>query len=186
LNINNLTCPGIPSFETAEDFDCGEGIHLSGVDHSIVSNKLSEKNSGGILLSDDTGGTHDNLILGNTVEDTPFDCGITLASHPLFQGGPTAAGVFHNTITGNNSQRNGFQVPGVGAGVGLFSPAPFTKTHGNVVVNNDLTDNGLPGVAMHALSPGALLSDNMPHFRQRGGYRRHRDSRSHRDQRVRR
>jgi hypothetical protein len=45
--------------------------------------------------------------------------------------------------------------------VGLFSPAPFTKTYGNVVVNNDLTDNGLPGVAMHAHSPGALLSDNM-------------------------
>lgn len=46
-------------------------------------------------------------------------------------------------------------------GVGLFSPAPFTKTYGNVVVNNDLTDNGLPGVAMHAHSPGATLSDNM-------------------------
>lgn len=161
LNINNLTCPGIPSFETAEDFDCGEGIHLIGVDHSIVSNDLIEKNSGGILLSDDTGATHDNLILGNTAQDNPFDCGITLASHPLFGGGPTAAGVFHNTITGNNSQRNGFQVPGAGAGVGLFSPAPFTKTYGNVVVNNDLADNGLPGVAMHAHSPGALLSDNM-------------------------
>ena len=52
-------------------------------------------------------------------------------------------------------------MPGAGAGVGLFSPAPFTKTYGNVVVNNDLTDNGLPGVAMHAHSPGALLSDNM-------------------------
>jgi parallel beta-helix repeat protein len=161
LNISNLTCPGVPSFETAEDFDCGEGIHLMGVDHSIISNNLIEKNSGGILLSDDTGATHDNLILGNSVRDNPFDCGITLASHPLFQGGPTAAGVFHNTITSNDSQRNGFQVPGAGAGVGLFSPAPFTKTYGNVVVNNDLTDNGLPGVAMHAHSPGALLSDNM-------------------------
>jgi hypothetical protein len=45
--------------------------------------------------------------------------------------------------------------------MGLFSPAPFTKTYGNVVVSNDLTDNGLPGVAMHAHAPGALLSDNM-------------------------
>ena len=100
-------------------------------------------------------------ILGNDVEDNPFDCGITLASHPLFGAGPTAAGVFHNTIAGNNSQRNGFQVPGAGAGMGLFSPAPFTKTYGNVVVSNDLTDNGLPGVAMHAHAPGVLLSDNM-------------------------
>jgi parallel beta-helix repeat protein len=162
LDINTPACPGIPGFETGESFDCGEGIHLLGVDHSILSNNIAQKNSGGILLSDDTGATHDNLILGNDVEDNPYDCGITLASHPLFQPGPpTAAGVFHNTITGNSSQHNGFQVPGAGAGVGLFSPAPFTKTYGNVVVNNDLNDNGLPGVALHAHAPGALLSDNM-------------------------
>jgi parallel beta-helix repeat protein len=163
LNIGNATCPGVPEFETGESFDCGEGIHLSGVSHSIIANNLVEQNSGGILLSDDTGDTHDNLILGNTVQDNPFDCGITLASHPLFGGGlpPTAAGVFRNTITGNVSKHNGFQVPGAGAGVGLFSPAPFTKTYGNVVVNNDLKDNGLPGVAMHAHAPGATLSDNM-------------------------
>ena len=29
LDINNFTCAGIPSWETGEDFDCGEGIHLS-------------------------------------------------------------------------------------------------------------------------------------------------------------
>ena len=162
LNVNAATCDGIPDFETAEGFDCGEGIHLSGVDHSIISNNLVENNAGGILLSDDTGATHDNLILGNTVQDNPFDCGITLASHPLFASGPpTAAGVYHNTITGNVSKHNGFQVPGAGAGVGLFSPAPFTNTYGNVVVNNDLIDNGLPGVALHAHAPGAGLSDNM-------------------------
>ena len=162
LDINAFACPDIPDFETNEGFDCGEGIHLSGVDHSVVSNNLVENNAGGILLSDDTGATHDNLILGNTVQDNPFDCGITLASHALFAPGPpTAEGVFHNTITGNLSKHNGFQVPGAGAGVGLFSPAPFTKTYGNVVVNNDLIDNGLPGVAMHAHSPGANLVDNM-------------------------
>jgi len=162
LEINNATCPNIPPFETNEGFDCGEGIHLSGVDHSIIADNLVENNSGGILLSDDTGATHDNLILGNTVQNNPFDCGITLASHQLFDSNPpTAAGVFHNTITGNVSERNGFQVPGAGAGIGLFAPAPFTKTYGNVVVNNTVTDNGLPGVAMHAHSPGATLSDNM-------------------------
>jgi len=162
LNINSATCPNIPPFETSEDFDCGEGIHISGVDHSIVANNLVENNSGGILVSDDTGATHDNLILGNTVQNNPFDCGITLASHPLLSASATtAAGVFHNTITGNTSQRNGFQVPGAGAGVGLFAPAPFTKTYGNVVVNNTLKNNGLPGVAMHAHAPGANLSDNL-------------------------
>jgi parallel beta-helix repeat protein len=162
LDINAATCTDQPPFETNEGFDCGEGIHLSGVDHSIVANNLVEENAGGILLSDDTGATHDNLILGNTVQENPFDCGITLASHQLFGSTPpTAEGVFHNTITGNTVQRNGFQVPGAGAGVGLFAPAPFNKTYGNVVVNNTLIDNGLPGVAMHAHSPGATLTDNL-------------------------
>lgn len=162
LDINSFTCTDIPPFETNEGFDCGEGIHLSGVDHSIIANNLVENNSGGILLSDDTGATHDNLILGNTVQNNPFDCGITLASHQLFGSTPPiSAGVFHNTITGNTSEHNGFQVPGAGAGVGLFAPAPFNQTYGNVVVNNTLTDNGIPGVAMHAHSPGATLSDNM-------------------------
>ena len=30
-----------------------------------------------------------------------------------------------------------------------------------MVVNNDITDNGLPGVALHAHAPGANLADNM-------------------------
>ena len=164
LNVNDGTCGTIPNFETAEGFDCGEGIHLSGVDHSIISNNMIEHNAGGILLSDDTGATHDNLIMSNTVQENPFDCGITLASHPLYNpnpGPPTAAGVYHNTITGNTAKHNGFQVPGAGAGVGIFSPAPFTNNYANVVVNNDLIDNGLPGVALHAHAPGAGLNDNM-------------------------
>jgi parallel beta-helix repeat protein len=162
LDVNAGACPDIPPFETNEGFDCGEGIHLSGVDHSIIADNLVENNSGGILLSDDTGATHDNLIMGNTVRNNSFDCGITLASHTLFAPGPpTAAGVFHNTINGNVSDHNGTKVPGAGAGVGLFAPAPWNKTYGNVVVNNIITDNGLPGVAMHAHSPGASLPDNM-------------------------
>ena len=100
--------------------------------------------------------------MGNTVRDNPFDCGITLASHPLAGSNFTAAaGVYHNTINGNTSQHNGYQVPGAGAGVGIFAPFPFSKNYGNVVVNNTLTDNGLPGVAFHAHAPGATLSDNM-------------------------
>jgi parallel beta-helix repeat protein len=162
VDINTSMCPGQPAFETLEGDDCGEGIHLLGVDHSVISNNLVQNNSGGILLSDDTGATHDNLIMGNTVQNNPFDCGITLASHPLVGSNFTAAaGVYHNTINGNTSQHNGYQVPGAGAGVGIFAPFPFSKTYGNVVVNNTLTDNGLPGVAFHAHAPGATLSDNM-------------------------
>jgi parallel beta-helix repeat protein len=164
LVVGSNICTDVPPFDTSEGQDCGEGIHLSGTDHSIVADNLVEKNSGGILITDDTGATHDNLILGNTVQDNPYACGITMASHPLYSttpGPPTAAGVFHNTVAGNLSQRNGAGLPGAGAGVGMFAPAPFNKTYANVVVDNILTNNGLPGVAMHAHSPGATVADNM-------------------------
>jgi parallel beta-helix repeat protein len=158
-------CPGQPAFETNEDFDCGEGIHLSGVDHSTVANNLVENNSGGILLSDDTGKTHDNLITGNVVQGNPFDCGITLASHLLYAKLPstTPRGVDHNTISENNSSGNGLGAPGAGAGVGLFISGPGLETSGNVVIGNRLTGNGLPGVAMHqhTPNPGQNLNDNL-------------------------
>ncbi|MCC6363775.1 MAG: right-handed parallel beta-helix repeat-containing protein [Bryobacterales bacterium] len=42
------TCPGLPSyFVDFQGFDCGEGIHLSGVDHSTVANNLVERNARG-------------------------------------------------------------------------------------------------------------------------------------------
>ena len=159
------TCPGQPNFETAEGFDCGEGIHLSGVDHSIVANNIVKNNSGGILLSDDTGATHDNLIRGNVVKNNPFDCGITLASHPSASptGGPPGAplGVYHNTIAENESSNNGLAVEGAGAGVGIFDSVPGAQAYGNVVVNNRLKNNGLPGVAMHSHTLGQNLNDNL-------------------------
>jgi parallel beta-helix repeat protein len=157
------TCPGQPSFETNEDFDCGEGIHLSGVDHSIVANNLIENNSGGILLSDDTGATHDNLITGNIARNNPFDCGITLASHQLETGSTLPRGVFHNTIAENRSSRNGLAVEGAGAGVGIFVAGNGLETSGNVVVGNRLTGNGLPGVAfhLHTANTGQNVNDNV-------------------------
>jgi hypothetical protein len=163
-------CPGQPAFETNEDFDCGEGIHLIGVDHSVVGNNTSKHNSGGILLSDETGATHHNLIIGNLLRDNPFDCGITLASHnptPALQPPPPPFGVFHNTIANNDSSRNGLQVPGAGAGVGIFAPGPGNKAYANVVINNKLKDNGLPGVALHnhgvapMNTPAVNLNDNV-------------------------
>jgi parallel beta-helix repeat protein len=72
----------MPAFETNEGDDCGEGIHLMGAAHSSVVRNEVEDNSGGVLLTDETGPNHDNLISGNSVHDNPFDCGITLASHP--------------------------------------------------------------------------------------------------------
>jgi parallel beta-helix repeat protein len=155
------SCPGIPSFETNEDFDCGEGIHLTGVHHSAILNNTVSNNSGGILISDDTGATHDNIIAGNAVLDNQFDCGITVASHvpAAFTGSKTPFGIFNNAIVGNESSRNG--VKGEGAGVGLFASAPGTATYANLVVNNLLTGNGMPGVAMHGHTPGQKLDGNV-------------------------
>jgi len=154
-------CPGLPAYFVAgEGFDCGEGIHLSGVSHSAVLNNLVQNNAGGILLSDDTGGSHDNLISGNYVQDNAFDCGITIASHHFAFALDPAFGVHHNAITFNHSLGNGVAT-GEGAGVGLFAGPPGGQTYANAVIGNVLTGNALPGVAMHSHSPFQKLNDNL-------------------------
>lgn len=157
-----LQCPPLPPyFQAGEGFDCGEGIHLSGVQHSIVSENLVEHNAGGILISDDTGPNHDNLISKNTVQDNPLDCGITIASHH-FALAPTdpAVGISHITVVGNTSARNGL-VSGEGAGVGIFAGPPGAQNNGNVIANNVITGNALPGVAMHMHSPFQSLNNHL-------------------------
>jgi parallel beta-helix repeat protein len=154
LDLMNLVCPPLPAyFQAGEGMDCGEGIHLSGVDHSIVSRNIVRHNAGGILISDDTGPNHDNLISENLVEDNPYDCGITLASHHFNQG-PTdpAVGIYRITVIGNTSRRNGLST-GEGAGVGLFTGPPGGQNNGNVVAHNVLIGNALPGVALHTHAP---------------------------------
>lgn len=165
---DSLTCEGLPAFETNENEDCGEGLHLMAVDHSIVANNIVKNNAGGILITDETGASHDNLIHGNSVSDNSYDCGITMASHkPYTAGGIMASGgVYHNTVSGNTSSRNGTKPPGGGAGVGIFAPGPGNKAWGNIVINNTLMGNGQPGVAMHNHAapqgaPAANLNDNM-------------------------
>jgi parallel beta-helix repeat protein len=146
LQISNSACPGLPAFETNEGDDCGEGIHLIGVEYSTVAGNIVEHNAGGILISDETAINHDNVISRNIVRDNAFDCGITLASHAAYvKSGtpPLAFGIYHNTISGNESIHNG------GAGVGLFAPGPGNVNVENSVVHNRLIDNGLPGVAIH-------------------------------------
>ena len=153
LDIDDDLCPGQPPFETGEDFDCGEGVHIMGVAFSTIANNLIENNSGGILMSDDTGESHDNLITGNTVKDNPFDCGITLASHAPFGKDPTAphSGIVNNIISNNQSIHNGFEEPGAGAGIGFFSDGSgIGLVHGNTAINNQLLNNGIPGIAFHS------------------------------------
>lgn len=167
LDIAASTCPGQPAFETEEGDDCGEGIHLMGTYHVSVVDNESAYNSGGILTSDESGPSQGNLISGNYVHDNPYDCGITFASHPPAPPAALPYGVTGNTISHNVSEHNGYQVPGAGAGVGIFAPLPGTTNAGNVVIDNDLIDNGATGVAMHnhvaapAPAPAVNLNDNI-------------------------
>jgi hypothetical protein len=137
----------------------------NGVDPSEVIGNNSHGNAGGVLLTDETGPTHDNLIKGNTVEDNAYDCGIAMASHgpASITGSEAPFGVYSNTITGNISHHNGTGLPGAGVGVGLFAPGPLNQTYANVVSGNRLTENGLPGVAIHNHAPAnnINLSNNV-------------------------
>ena len=171
LDVSSSMCPGQPAFETSEANDCGEGIHLMGTAHSIVSDNISQNNSGGILVSDETAQTNGNVITHNQVHDNAFACGITLASHPGYVKtgtAPLAFGVVHNTVSDNDSYSNGLGIPGVGAGVGIFAPGPGNITTYNSVVHNRVTDNGLPGIAVHNHAyltfpghpPNPMLNDN--------------------------
>jgi hypothetical protein len=135
--------------------DCGEALHLMGTSSSRVIGNNVHDNVGGILITDETGPSHDNLISHNVTRDNVEDCGITLPSHNgLATSDPSKAGVYDNTIVGNLSQGNG------GAGVGMFAPFPGTASYDNRVIGNTLLDNGEAGAAIHAHAPGQNVSGN--------------------------
>jgi len=155
LEPSSAVCPNMPAFETSEGNDCGEGIHLIGATHTIVSDNLVEMNAGGILISDETNSSHDNIVERNLVENNAYACGITLASHPAYvnpstpqTGTPVLAfGVYNNNIFQNDSIHNGFG--GGGAGVGVFAPGSGNRAYANSITSNRLIGNSLPGVAIH-------------------------------------
>ncbi len=161
LDFATSSCPGLPDFETSEGEDCGEGVHLMGVAFSTIASNLIDANSGGILISDETAATHDNLIASNNVLNNTLDCGITIPSHPrsphVTSGQPF--GVFQNTIIGNASTGNGLNE--VGAGIGIFGFLPGARVSENVITGNRITGNGLPGVAMHGHSGLENLNNNV-------------------------
>jgi nitrous oxidase accessory protein NosD len=145
--------------------DCGEGIHLMSVAHSAVINNVSKDNSGGILLTDEFGPNHDNLVQGNIVEDNVKDCGITIPSHNLGMNPstgklePSFGGVYRNRIIGNVVTGNG--VKGFGAGVGVFAPSSFTASYDNVIADNFIEGNGLAGISVHSHQANAYVNGNV-------------------------
>ncbi len=159
--------PGNGVYENDESGDCGGALHLIGTEHSIVSGNLVKGNADGILISDETAESRDNLVIHNTFKDNPLECGIVLASHPPMGAiGSAHHGVHHNTVAENVSTGNGVQVGG--SGVGIFSDGigPGRNSE-NVIIRNTLTDNGLGGVALHShvgpafSAPADNLNGNM-------------------------
>ena len=138
--------------------DCGEGVHLMAVAHSQVSGNTVKGNSGGILLTDEFGPTHGNLVSSNLVKNNVFDCGITLPGHNggAFVNGqlqPSVAGVYDNVIRRNIVDGNG--TTGFGAGIGMFGPFPGTAVYNNTIQQNEASGNGLGGVAFQPIFRGA-------------------------------
>ncbi len=136
--------------------DCGEGLHLMSVTDSWVLANRVENNVGGILVTDEAGPSHGNLIAFNRSLNNVEDCGITLPSHNGDAlGHPELGGVYDNTVIANVSSGNG------GAGVGMFAPFPGTASYDNHVIGNTLLNNGEAGVGIHAHAPGQNVSGNV-------------------------
>jgi Right handed beta helix region len=142
-------CSGQPSFELDETGDCGGGLHLIGVWDSTVTGNLITLNDDGILVSDETAGSHDILISKNSVKNNPGECGIVLASHPPVGAiGSPHHGVYHVTVTENDVENNGVTVGG--AGVGIFSDGIGQgRSSQHVITYNRLIGNGIGGVSLH-------------------------------------
>ncbi|MGO9205101.1 MAG: nitrous oxide reductase family maturation protein NosD [Candidatus Limnocylindrales bacterium] len=144
--------------------DCGEGIHLWSVANSQVRFNTVTGNSGGILLTDEFGPTHNNLIAGNIVTDNAYDCGITLPGHNLAINPqthklmPAFGGVYDNVVRNNVVLDNGLL--GQGAGILVAAPVPGTASYNNVIEDNAIAGNGLAGVTMHSHAAGAFIGGN--------------------------
>ena len=158
----NVTTTTYPECQASGNVpgDCGEGIHLWSVANSSVTFNTVTDNVGGILLTDEFGPTHGNLIAGNVITDNVYDCGITLPSHSLGRDPatgklmPSFGGVYDNVVRNNISSGNG------GAGVGIFAPFPGAASYNNVVEGNAISGNGEAGVSIHGHAPGAYIGGN--------------------------
>jgi nitrous oxidase accessory protein NosD len=156
--------------------DCGGGIHLNVVEHSIVVDSWVNHNADGILLTDDYGPNAYNVVQDNHVNFNLTECGIVLPSHSadavsyvtnpdgsltVTGRNPDQGGVYDNIVRGNVAIGNGtalappqFGGGGSGSGIGIFASGPGSGAYDNLVVGNYLAGNGLAGVAMHAHHPG--------------------------------
>lgn len=137
--------------------DCGEGLHLMSVTHSLITSNTVKDNEGGILLTDEAGPTAHNTVSDNKVTGNVLDCGITLAGHnPKATAGgkpqPKVAGIYSNDIVDNTANDNGTK--GEGGGILMAGGAPGAAVYDNLIEGNTANGNGLAGVTIHSHSFG--------------------------------
>jgi nitrous oxidase accessory protein NosD len=144
--------------------DCGEGVHLMTVAHSWVSRNAITGNAGGILVTDEFGPTHANVISWNRVWRNDYDCGITVPGHnpnavsSTGQPQPSMGGVYGNWIVHNVSVRNGLK--GEGAGILFAGAGPGTGSYNNFVGWNTTNGNELAGITVHSHAPNTDVNGN--------------------------
>jgi len=162
------TCNGEPAFETAENTDCGEGIHLIGAVHSTIADNLVEKNAGGILITDETTTSHDDVITRNLVRDNLYASGITLVSYSTATTTDQAGGFNNNTLSNfmltsvGNGQYD-FSFSGSDVGSGVFTTAA-TGTPGKFLitgVTGTADGSTITGVVPAGTFPSLYPSDNL-------------------------
>jgi hypothetical protein len=145
--------------------DCGEGIHLMAVYDSVVTHNRVEGNSGGVLLTDELGPTHHNVVSYNIVRRNEYDCGVTVPGHnphALDASGnpqPSVAGVYDNVISHNQIRYNGLR--GEGAGVLFANAMAGTAAYDNLVTRNYIVGNEMAGVTLHAHPVAAGKYENL-------------------------
>jgi hypothetical protein len=168
LEPSGPTCAGQPAFETAENRDCGEGIHLIGAIHSMIADNVVEKNAGGILITDETMTSHDDVITRNLVRDNLYASGITLISFSTATSTDQAGG-FNNdtlssfTLTSAGNGQYDFSFSGADVGSGVFTTAA-TGTAGKLLITGitgSADGSTITGVLPAGTFPSLFPSDNL-------------------------
>ena len=139
--------------------DCGEGIHLMGVYDSKVAGNYVSGNEGGVLLTDEFGPTHDNLVKDNTSPRTRSTAvsrfrGTTRT--PWIERQPPAGGCGRLRQRDPPQPDHRQRAAGRGRRRTVRERRPGTASYDNLVEGNYIAGNELSGVTMHAhtLAPG--------------------------------
>lgn len=153
------TCPGGGAPAKAPCIAENKPVELVGTTNSVVKDNLVANNhsDGGIGIADDgktdpgglsAGIAHastGNVVEGNTIADNAAGCGVVVAAYN------PGAGVSGNRVVDNT-------VVGNVAGIVVAADSPATVAARNVVQDNTITGNFLPGVIVHANTPGDMVS----------------------------